>query len=407
MFASLSNRNFRRVWLGSVTEHLGEFMQLAAILWLVNELTHSTLILTIVGSCRFMPLIIFPIAGGVVADRVDRRRLLIAALLGSTLLSASLVLLTVTRLIIVWHLIIISLLGGITTSFNHPARHGIVPNLVKKEHLLNAIALDSISVQAARMIAMPIAGYVLAFFGAWPIFVLRVLGNLLAVFWLLLANIPPTPATSRTHMPWVNLKEGLCYLQNHSLILGLVLLFLVPRIGHNTYVNFLPVFANDLVHVGAVGYGYLQGAPGLGAIMSLLGITMLTHYRRKFRLLVGAGMALGTFLISFSVSQWLSLSLLLLVFIGAVETVFNVVNSTLIQTATADDFRGRIMSWREVAFGLGPTGSILFGALAQYTGASVSLGSLGAIFIVIFLLLIVFIRLKIFNEITISNVSKQ
>lgn len=391
MLASLRYRDFRLVWLGSATEHFGEFMEVAAILWLVNELTHSPLMLTIVGSCRFITMIFFPVVGGVAADRVNRRNLLITALLCSVLLSVSLTMLAVTRLISVWHLIVISLCSGVVTSFNHPARQSIVPNLVKKEHLLNAIALDSISVQAFRIISMPIAGYIMAFMGVWSIFILRALGCLLAVFWLLLARVPQKEVAPRIHV-WQSLTEGFRYLQTHTIILGLVVLYLIPRIVMNTYTNFLPVFANDVLRIGAVGYGYLQAAPGMGAITSLVGLTALTYYKRKAMLLVGAGAIMGIGLISLSISPWVFLSLSSLAVIGAMQTAFNTVNSTMIQSVLPDEVRGRVMSWREVAFGLGPTGSILFGAVAQHTGVPISLELLGGICIAISILLVLVLR---------------
>ena len=391
MLASLRYRDFRLVWVGSLTEHFGEFMEIAAILWLVNELTHSPLMLTIVGSSRFMAMILFPIAGGVVADRVNRRSLLIAALLGSALLSVCLAILAVTGIIAVWHLIIIGVLVGVAMSFNHPARSAIVPNLVRRELLLNAVSLDLMSVHASRIIAMAITGYLIVILGVWPIFIIRALGSLLAIFWLLLARIPPTPPTTSVQAPWQNLTEGFRYLRANTIILGLVVLFLIPWLAMNTYSNFLPVFASDILRVGAVGYGYLQAAPGLGAIISLIGLTLLTYYKRKSRLLVGAGIIMGIGLISFSASSWLFLSLALLVVIGLMQTGLSTVITTMIQGAVPDEVRGRVMGWREVAFGLGPTGSILFGAIAQYTGVPISLGLLGGICLIVFLLLIVFL----------------
>src|SRR3972149_6206532 len=151
MLASLRYRDFRLVWLGSFTEHFGEFMEIAAVLWLVNEMTHSPLILTIVGSCRFILMIPFSVIGGIVADRVDRRRMLIAALMGSSLLSISLALLAGLGATKVWHVVVISLIGGIVMSFNHPARLSMLPNLVDRKHLLNAVSLDTLSVQGARI----------------------------------------------------------------------------------------------------------------------------------------------------------------------------------------------------------------------------------------------------------------
>lgn len=391
IFASLRYRDFRLVWLGSVTEHTGEFMQMAAILWLVNEMTHSALMLTIVGSSRFIPLIFLPMVGGVVADRVNRRSLLIATLLGASLLAIVLTLLVMTDIIALWHLIVINMLGGVLTSFNHPARSTIIPNLVKKEHLLNAISLDSISVQASRMIGMVIAGYLIAILGVGPIFALRALGGVFAVFWLVQARIPPTPPITRTQTPWHNFVEGFRYLRGNTIILGLLLLYLIPMLAQRTYVNFMPVFAEDILHIGAIGYGYFQGAPGLGALIALIILTILTYYRGKANLLLVAGVILGISLISFSASHWVFLSLPLLVVAGGMFTIFSAVNTTLIQNSIPDEVRGRVMSWREVARGIGPSSSMLFGAIAYYTGVPVSLGLLGGICLLASLSIIYFL----------------
>jgi len=385
---ALRYRNFRLVWLGSITEHIGEFMEIAAILWLVNELTHSPLWLSVVGSCRFLSMIIFPIVGGVAADRLNRRTLLIIALLSSSVLSTVLTVLAVTNAIDLRALIGISVLGGVAMSFNHPARHAIVPNLVNREHLLNAVSLDTMSVQISRAIGVPIAGYLMSIVGVWPIFAIRTLGCLVAILWLLQARVPPTPPVNRAQAPWQNVIQGFRYLRHDTTILILVLLYAIPYLVMNTYSNFLPVFANDLLRVGTIGYGYLQGAPGLGAIICMIGLGFLTYYQGKFRLLIGSSMILATSLLLFSASIWFILSLLLLIIAGGMVTTFSAVNTTLIQGIVPDDMRGRIMAWREVIFGLGPTGSIIFGAIAQYTGVRLSLGILGAICLAVSLLLL-------------------
>jgi MFS family permease len=395
MLASLRYRDFRLVWLGSISEHFGEFMEIAAILWLVNELTHSPLMLTIVGSTRYMAMIVFSIVGGVVADRVNRRRLLIIALLGSMLLSIGLAALAFTGLITVPYLIVIGLLGGVAMSFNHPARMAIVPNLINRKHLLNAISLDTLSVQTSRIIGMLIAGYLIVIIGIWLIFVIRALGCLLAISWLLFARIPPTPPAARGQTPWHNLAEGFHYLRGSAIILILTLLYLIPWLVTNTNTNFLPVFASDILRIGAVGYGYLHAATGLGAVIALLALTLLTYYKSKRLLLVGAGIILGIGLIGFSASPWVFLSLPLLIVIGGMLTTFITVNTTIIQGIVPDEVRGRVMSWREVTFGLGPTGSIIFGAIAQYTGVPFSLGLLGGVCLLVSLSLISFLpRLK-------------
>jgi len=381
-FVSLSYRDFRLVWLGSVTEHLGEWMEIVALLWLVNELTGSPLMLTLVGSCRYIPMVIFPILGGMVADTMDRRRLLIFALLGAALLSIILAILVKTGTVAIWHIIVLSLLSGVTTSLNHPARQSIVPNLVTREHLLNAISLDSASVQASRLVATPIAGYLIARFGVVPIFGLRAAGTLLAVCWLLFVKIRLLPPVT-TKAPWRNVIEGLKYVRGNMLLLSMVFLYLLPMLTQNTYSNFLPIFARDILKIGPTGYGFLQGAPGLGALASLIGLASLASNRVQGSLLFIASGIIGIGFIFFSVSHWTFFSLFLLVIIGEMITSFMTINTALIQSHVSDVMRGRVMSLREIAFGLGPTGSLIFGVIAERSSVSFSLELLGSLCIAV------------------------
>ncbi len=382
-FVSLGYRDYRFVWLGSVIEHLGEWMELAALLWLVNELTHSPLMLTIVGSCRFIPMIIFPVFGGIAVDTMDRRRMLIFALLGAASVSIILAILVQTKTIAIWHIIILSLMGGVATSLNHPARQAIVPNLIKKEHLLNAISLDSVSVQASRFLATPIAGYLIYSFGVVPVFGARAAGALIAICWLLLVKVKLQPPAVTTKAPWRNVIDGLNYVRGSVLLLSLIPLYLIPMLIQNTSSNFLPIFAHDILKIGVKGYGFLQAAPGLGALASLVALAALPSYRVKGSLLFISSGILGIALVLFSVSIWTFLSLFLLVIIGGMITSFMTINTTLIQSHVSDVMRGRVMSLREIAYGIGPTGSLIFGAIAERTSTPFALELLGIICIVV------------------------
>lgn len=381
-FVSLRYRNYRLVWLGSVTEHLGEWMELVALLWLVNELTHSPLMLTVVGSCRYIPMIIFPVFGGMIADIVERRKLLIIALLGASALSITLAILVKTGIIAVWHIIVLSLLSGVVTSLNHPARHSIIPNLVPKNDLLNAISLDSASVQASRLASTPIAGLLIAHFGVIIIFGIRAIGTLSAVCWLLFVNIKlKSPPTNNT--PLKNVIDGLKYVRSNILLLSMVPLYLLPMLCQNTYSNFLPVFATDILKIGPTGYGILQGAPGLGALISLISLASIGSKRIKGAALFLISGILGISFILFSTIHWPYLSILFLIIIGGMITSFMTINTALIQSQLSDAIRGRVMSLREIAFGIGPVGSLIFGAIAESYSILFALGILGMLCILI------------------------
>jgi MFS family permease len=376
-FVALKYRNYRLVWVSSWVEHAGQFMETAALLWLVNEMTGSPFMLMLVAFCRLIPLVFISFIGGVVADRVDRRKLLLGTLVGSTLLSLSLAILVYTDLVTMTYIIILALLNGVATSFNHPARQAIVPNLVPRENLMNAITLDNGSVMVSRLLGMPIAGLIISVAGVMPVFGLRALGALLAILCLLLARIPPTPPLARQETPWRNLVEGLRYIRGSTMLLVLVALFLLPAFSMQSYTNLLPIFAVDVLKVDAFAYGLMQGAPGLGALIAIFILASLAAFKHKGLLLFVVGMVIGLSLIILAGSPWLTLSLAMLVITGGMNSAFRTANTTLVQSVIPDEMRGRVMSLREVARGLAPAGALLVGVVAEYTGAPISVGIVG------------------------------
>lgn len=395
IFASVKYRDYRLVWLGSCTEHIGEFMELAALLWLVHDLTRSPFMLTLVGACRYIPMIFFSMIGGVVTDRMNRRNLLVLSLLAYAANSTVLGILVATKLVALWHIIVASLLIGVITSFNHPARSSMVPNLVQKEHLLNAISLDSASVMSARVIGMPIAGAIIGLAGVTPIFFLRAFGAVMATLWLSQVNVPPTPAAARKRDPWKNLVEGLRYVAGYGTVLLLVIIYILPMFANQTYTNFLPIYARELYQIGASGYGYLQAAPGLGSVIAMIFLASLGAGKNKARLLLWSGMILGISVAAMSLVPWLPIFLLLLVISGGMGTAFMALSTTLIQDLITDDIRGRVMSLREIAFGLGPALGLIIGVIAEKTGVLPAIAILGTVcFIVPLTVMIVSPKLR-------------
>jgi predicted MFS family arabinose efflux permease len=277
-------------------------------------------------------------------------------------------------------------MGGVATSFNHPARQAMVPNLVKKEHLLNAISLDSASVQASRFIATPFAGYLIASFGVVPVFGARAIGALLAVCWLKFVRISLQPPPAGVKTGFRNVIDGFRYVKGSALLLALIPLYLIPWIAQNTSNNFLPIFARDILKIGASGYGFLQAAPGLGAFASLIVLAAVPYYRVNVSLLFVTSGTLGLSLFLFSISTWPILSMLFLLIAGGMITSFTTINSALIQNHISDAMRGRVMSLREVANGVGPAGSLAFGLLAERTSAPFSLALLGVLCIAVSIL---------------------
>ncbi len=343
-------------------------MEIMASAWLMMELTRSPFYLGLLTLCRIAPLFFFALLGGVVADRLDRRRVLLGCFMSSAVVSTSLLVLARTGTIAPWHLLSAAVLNSAIKGINHPARDAMIPNLTPQHEWMNAIALDTISVRAASILGAPLAGGFIASFGTAPLFGVSTLGMLLAIYWLLRVNAPATPAGAGKHGAWQNLGKGLKYVATNGLIICLVLVFALREFQSEMGSTFLPFFADSILHSGPTGFGYLNMAQGIGGVAGLFGIATLGNYRYKGRLIILSGSLVGILLIGFSFSQALLLSFLLLTAANALGTVFENVGRTALQGIIPDEMRGRVMSLREVirgfvgswaAYGLGLGGEYL------------------------------------------------
>ena len=367
-FSSLRYRDYRLYWYGSVTEHIGQHMETMASAWLMMQLTDSPYYLGLLTVCKTAPLFFCGLVGGVVADRMDRRRLLLFCLLGSAFLSVMVLILAHTGTIAPWHLLAAGALASGFLGFNHPARDSIIPNVTPKHEWMNAIALDTISVRMSAVVSAPIAGNLMSWFGTTPLFGARAIGMLLAAWWLVMANVPPTPTVSKKQGKWRDFGKGFEYAMTHTVIMALVLVFALREFQTEMSSVFLPFFADSVLRAGAVGYGYLNMAQGIGSVVGLFGIASLGNFRYKGKLIMIAGTLVGLFLIAFSLSHIFILSVLFLITANGCGIAFENVSRTALQTIVPNEMRGRVMSLREVvrgffgtwvAYGLGMGGEYL------------------------------------------------
>jgi MFS family permease len=389
-FSSLKYRDYRLFWLGSCTEHMGQHMETMASAWLLMELTGSPYYLGLLSVFKVVPLFFCGLMGGVVADRVDRRRLLLLCLLGSGSVSIMLLVLAQTGTIAPWHLLVAGALTSSFLGFNHPARDSIIPNLTPKHEWMNAIALDTISVRMSAIVASPIAGGLISLFGTTPVFGFRAIGMLLASWWLMMARVPPTPTGSGKQGAWHNMGKGLKYATANGLIMGLVLVFALREFQTEMSSVFLPFFADTILHAGATGFGYLNMAQGIGAVAGLFGVATLGNFKHKGWLILVTGTLVGLFLIAFSLSHALILSVLLLITANGFGIAFENVSRTALQTIVPNEMRGRVMSLREVVRGLlGTWVSYGLGMGGEYLGVVTASMFLGMFIIVCVFLLAV------------------
>lgn len=373
-FSSLKLRNYRLLWLGSASEHTGEWMERIAIGWLVLQLTDSPFMLGLNEALRFIALLVFPFVGGAVADRWNRKKVLIGTLLGLSALSAIIVVLVYTHNIVVWHILLYSLLSGVLTAFNHPARGTLLASIVDKSNYTNAVSLDSLSVMASRLIGSPIAGLWIARYDVTGIIGMRLVGCMLAVVWLLWLEAPLTPALPRKESMFANIKEGIRYTFSDQAILGVTLLAFIPSFFVTGYVSQLPVFAKSVLKIGAAGLGWMNFTAGVGSLIGLLALASLGDYRHKgvhlFVSIIGSGVSLALF----AVSNWVPLSFAMLLISGATISMFTALRSTVVLLIVPDNLRGRVIAMRELATGTQPVGALLLGSMSEAWGAPLGLG---------------------------------
>ena len=368
-FRSLRNNpNYRLYWCGALTSNVGTWMQTVAQGWLVYQLTGSSFMLGVVGFAQSLPFLLFALYGGVLADRFERRRLMLWTQSGMLVLAFLLAFLTLTGLVTVWHVLVIVFLNGIVNAFNTPVRQSIVSDLVRKEDLANAIAVNSTQFQSSRTLGPALAGALLAAFGpGWCFFLNGV--SFLAVIWtLVVMDVPPLPPRRRPPA-LQSVHEALLYVRDEPVIRALLVAAGIPSLFGMAYMFLLPAFAESVLQAGPAGLGVLQSAVGIGALAGALTIASLPARWRSGATMIGALLVLGASLGAFGASQSFALSVAFLFAVGFGQMVYNNLRMTFVQSLAADEMRGRVLSLLTLAtFGLQPLGAVEAGAIASAIG---------------------------------------
>jgi MFS family permease len=360
--------NFRLYWCGALTSNVGTWMQTVAQGWLVYQLTGSTFMLGVVGFAQSLPFLLFALYGGVLADRLERRRLMVWTQSGMMVLAFLLAFLTLTGLVAVWHVLVIVFLNGIVNAFNTPVRQSIVSDLVPRTDLANAIAINSTQFQSSRTLGPALAGVMLAAVGpGWCFFLNGV--SFVAVIWtLLVMQVPPLPPRARPPA-LQSVREALVYVRAHAVIWTLLIAAGIPSLFGMAYMFLLPAFAESVLEAGPAGLGVLQSAVGIGALAGALTIASLPAPWRSGTTMLGALVVLGAALAAFGASQAFVLSVAALFGVGFAQMVYNNLRMTFVQGLAADEMRGRVLSLLTLAtFGLQPLGAVQAGALASLIG---------------------------------------
>jgi len=380
-FSSLRHRNYRLLWTGTIVSNSGDWMDQIALNWLVMELTSSPLSLGLVNLFRAIPVLILMPLGGVIADKWERRRILMVMQALSMLLALALGILVTTGYGEVWPVYVIAVLRGMVTAFNTPAQQSIISDLVPRKDLANAVALNSATIHLTRVLGPSLGGVLIVILGLDWLFYLNALSYvaILYTLWLL-----PDLGTleKKGGGPWQEMTDGFRYIRGHEMIFFLVLLAVVPMVFGQPYLTMLAVFAHGVLEVGPTGLGLLMSVASLGAVTGALAVAGRRRGPRIV-LMIGGIMVFGVSLILFAFSTSMLPALLFLFIAGASNVHYNSTNNALIQGLVEDRFRGRVLSILQLSRGVVPLGSAITGFLAELFGAPAALAGMASMLIVL------------------------
>jgi MFS family permease len=375
---ALHHRNFQLFFSGQLISLIGTWMQSVAQSWLVYRLTGSSLLLGSVGFASQFPVFLVAPLGGIVADRWNRQKVVIGTQAASMALAFVLSLLTLTGVVEVWHIFVLAALLGVVNAFDIPGRQAFLVDMVGKEDLMNAIALNSSMFNGARILGPAIAGVLVAKIGEGWCFFANAVSYIAVIVGLAMMRVPPSSPPSKAS-PLAHLKEGFRFAYHTAPIRALLLLLGLVSLVAMPYTVLMPIFADTILHGGARALGILMGATGVGALLGALTLAAKTEVRGLGRWVAFACAGFGVSLILFAFSRNLWLSVCLLLPVGFSMMLQMSSSNTLIQAMVPDRLRGRVMAVYSMMFmGMAPFGAFFAGALADRVGAPVTL-SLGAI----------------------------
>ncbi len=393
-FVALRHRNFRLFWFGQIISLSGTWLQNVARSWLVLTMSNSPFILGLVAFIGSIPIFLLSLLGGAFADRVNKRNLLLFTQSVLTILAFVLALLVYLKLIRIWQILVIEAIAGITLAFDTPGRQSFVAEMVEKEDLLNAIALNSFIFNLARMIGPAIAGILITSVGIAGCFFLNGLSFFPVILALSLIRIKFSPPPQNVSYAR-DIKEAFQYITNNRALFFLILMVGVTSIFGVSYLTLIPVFARDILRVGVRGYGYMMSGVGFGSLFGAIALATVGSYVRKGKIIILASLLFSLLILIFSFQRIYIISLILLFGLGLCIIMQNVTVNTIIQEMVPDNLRGRVIAFYVIMFmGMFPIGSLIAGAMSQRFGAPAATAS-GGIIILFWTLYILFFQPRV------------
>jgi MFS family permease len=377
---ALSYRNFRFFFFGQGISLIGTWMQSVALGWLVLEITNSPFSVGLNQALRSFGVLLFTLYAGVIVDRVDKRRLIVWTQALQMLEALALAALVWTKTVTVWQVMALAVMFGIVNAFDIPARQAFIAELVGRDDLMNAIALNSSMFNAARIVGPAVAGVLIGAKGVGACFFLNGVSYIAVIAGLLAIRLapPPTRGPAPTSA-WEGLREALTFVLRDARLAALVTLVAVFSVLGFPFIVLMPVTARDVLHVNAGGYGLLMTAVGVGAMLGALGLALAGRRVRKGVVLLASGAAFGALLVLFAAARSFSLAFALLALTGCAMIITTALANTLLQTLVPDALRGRVMAFYAFVFvGMAPLGAFQAGLIAEHASAPFSTALGGA-----------------------------
>ena len=369
--AAMHHKKYFYYWSGSMISVVGTRMQLTALFWHINTITEEPIALGMVGAARILPVIVFSLLGGVVADTVNRRRLLFITQSAMALLALGLSFLAFSGHIQLWHIYALTALNAVAVSFDSPARQSLVPNLVPRKDLPNAFSMNSIAHRTGSILGPAIGGWVIGFVGLPYTYLFNGISYLAVIVALILMGEVVQESERRSGRMEISsktIRDGLRFTFGQPIILSSMILDFVATFFASLD-TLMPIFAKEILKVGSVAYGWLMSAQAIGAMLVAAILSQLKEIRRQGPILLISVVFFGAATVLFGLSRSFGLSMLALMVVGASDAVSAIIRNTIRQLQTPDEMRGRMTSINQIFFRGGPQlGEVEAGVVGQFFG---------------------------------------
>jgi MFS family permease len=372
--SALRHRNYRLYWYGQLASVLAQNMEGVAQSWLVLELTDSPLLLGLTGLTYAAPTIALTLLGGVIADRADRRRIMILSQGVAAAMFFLLATLIIIERVALWHVMSLAFLSGCVRAFDRPSRMALLPQMVPREDIPNAVAVGGTIWQLNRLIGPAVAGMLIYWLGIGPTYYFCFLASLVAVCLWLGIRLTASPTAPSPGGVVEHMAEGLNFIRKNEVFYVFIGMTFFNSVFGMSYSILMPVFARSVLDVGSKGFGFLQSAGGAGALIGVLLVAWFSHARGKGRQAILGAIAFGLLLSAFAFSVSFPLSLILALALGVSSQFYMTIISAILQMNLPNELRGRVMGIYGLTWDLMPIGGMIAGTIAEFAGAPIAVG---------------------------------